>query len=312
MVVPDDYRKLPFATYDIVVYFGAGLVSLPIAYSLIVFPWAEYLPPVILPLEDGFARDAFLTLAILVSGYLLGHIVAFLSSYFVEKFVHRTYGFPSDLFLDQCAQDSLVVTPKVSVRSLCRSVPMTVMALFHLPLLPFYLATNRFTKLWYYEPKLPLNFKATIEERLGQICPGITVEKSSRWAKIIEHYVANNCPMGYARLYNYLVIFGLMRSLAFVLIGLTWWYLLGAFFDAPDTSGFLGFFGFHAPKNLFVFLMGYVVLGLAAALTMMSFAKFYRRFFEEGILAFVLQLAPNPKELRKELPRNYSDSLLNP
>jgi hypothetical protein len=84
-------------------------------------------------------------------------------------------------------------------------------------------------------------------------------------------------------MYNYLVIYGALRSLALLILVYLWYILLSDLWLKAHST-----FKFDL-KTTIVFNLGSVIYVLAV----MAFAKFNRRYFEETILAFLLG-APEP------------------
>jgi len=285
----EEVKKLPFGNYDLTVYFGMGILALPLCYTIFVAPFGFYFPKFPVPFKSEFTNSAVSVIAVLFAGYALGHIIAFLASYFVEKFLHRNYGFPSDLYIEQCNNQLLKISRPMNGFPIFSSPISVIINGFHLPLLPIYLVVHNFTKLGYYSPKLPLEFRDVVIEKFVQLRLNIAVEENTRWSKIVEHYVANNCPNGYARMYNYLVISGVMRSVAFLSILYCWFYLAHGIISTQfDQAGYLASIHFKNIESPFYFFVGYILVSSFASLSMMTFAKFNRRFFEEGVQSFLL------------------------
>lgn len=84
-------------------------------------------------------------------------------------------------------------------------------------------------------------------------------------------------------MYNYLVIYGALRALALLVLSYLWYMLI-----ADICSKSRGYFDLDL-KATIVFNIGPFVY----VLSVIAFAKFNRRYFEETILAFLLG-APEP------------------
>jgi hypothetical protein len=87
-----DLIKPPFANYDVVVYFGCALFSLPIIDHYILKPTGFRFPTYQLDIGIKFADTAVSTLSLLFSVYLLGHIISYASSLLTEKFIETFFG----------------------------------------------------------------------------------------------------------------------------------------------------------------------------------------------------------------------------
>ena len=93
-----DLVKPPFANYDIVVYFGCGLFSLPFIMhyigSLRVSPTSFNFG-----IEPAIVSTVVTTLTVLFSVYILGHIIAYVGSQFIEKVMDSFLGKASTIVL---------------------------------------------------------------------------------------------------------------------------------------------------------------------------------------------------------------------
>jgi len=80
-----DIIKPPFANYDVVVYFGCALFSLPLIDHYVFKPTGFRFPTYQLNIGIPLADNAVSTLSLLFSVYLLGHIISYASSLLTEK-----------------------------------------------------------------------------------------------------------------------------------------------------------------------------------------------------------------------------------
>jgi hypothetical protein len=298
----EDVRRLPFANYDILVYLGVGILALPLARELLIVPLGLTLPVVTTPTDSAFVRAAFETLYLLFTGYALGHVIAYVSSYFVERFIHEWLRYPSDVWLSLGNRraatrfsifNSNINTTEVSLASL-------LTGLFHLPLWPIYALVHASDSFGFYTPKLDAAFLPSVRAKVAKLGIPTPVTHRSNWAKSLEHYVANNSALGYARLYNYLVIFGVLRSLAFILILLSWVKLLAMYVGVNRAANGTVSGVVFRPASAEDWI-GYAVISAFAALTVMAFGKFNRRFFEECVYAFVMTRDEIPKASARKL-----------
>lgn len=285
----EDVKRLPFATYDILVYLGVGILALPFARDFIVAPLGLALPGLNIKSDSEFVKAAFQTLYLLFVGYAVGHGIAYVSSYFVERFIHEWLRYPSDVWLSLSNRRgvSRFSIFNSNINSTRPHVAPLMTGLFHLPLWPIYAVIHASDSFGFYTPKLDASFLPLLREKVLALGIPTPVTHRSRWPKSLEHYVSNNSPVGYSRLYNYLVIFGLLRSLAFLLVLLTWIQLIGMFAHPSFSSDhrLTGWcFGDPAPSDW----MSYGAMALFASLTVMAFGKFNRRFFEECVYAFIM------------------------
>lgn len=80
-------------------------------------------------------------------------------------------------------------------------------------------------------------------------------------------------------MYNYLVIYGALRLLAFILLCCAWWVML--------TNTWIAVSAEHAVVS-WIKVVAYVIISLLYVLSAMAFAKFNRRYFEESIYSILL------------------------
>ena len=120
---------------------------------------------------------------------------------------------------------------------------------------------------------------ADVKVAFKKVSITIPVAEGTRWEKLLEHYVANNCPLAYQRMYNYLVIYGALRLLAFILALAAWVIVIKSALVLFEPAAW------EFSMRRFILYGGASAAGYMAIL---AFAKFNRRFFEECVLALLL------------------------
>ncbi|AUX68713.1 hypothetical protein CHX26_03580 [Porphyrobacter sp. HT-58-2] len=290
------YKSLPFATYDLAVYLPGGAILLVLAqYSLETILGSPALAQV-----NHFGSDLVNTVILAIlwisASYLAGHLGAYLSSIFIEKFVHTALSYPSNVWIKKeeytaagisCDQfTKSFLTQKISEAWNKHRSRLTSIALFVF-LFPIWLPLSFF--IWlkpvsFYDPKLPEGLLPDVRSEFSKISRTVKVEEGTRWEKMVEHHVANNCPLAYQRMYNYLVIYGALRLLSFIMIIAGWVIIVKSVVAFFSVDGWVLSYRRSAL---------YFAASIGAYFAMLAFAKFNRRFFEECILA--LLLADNPR-----------------
>lgn len=280
-----NYRTLPFATYDLAVYLPGGAVLLLVAHNLFAtVVGGQLMPGQTFPAETTINSATQIVLWLSAS-YLVGHLGAFLSTYTVERFIHNALGFPSDVWLEKeertqsgvGRREALKSIFQENIRSFRWSWSAGLSFLFQFPLWIFYIIFAAVLPIGFYIPKLPDGLLPDVRKVFDQIGSSIELKKETRWEKIIEHYVSNHYPPAYSRMYNYLVIYGALRLLSFILLLSCWLIIIKS--GIALCSG-----------NWEWSMRRSVLLGACATssfLSMMAFAKFNRRYFEETILALL-------------------------
>tara|TARA_R110002073_G_scaffold133476_1_gene280884 strand:+ start:497 stop:1393 length:897 start_codon:yes stop_codon:yes gene_type:complete len=290
-----DLIKPPFANYDVVVYFGCGLFSLPLINHYVVEPSGFRFPKFEFEIGTSFANQAVSTLSLLFAVYLLGHMIAFASSLLTEKSIESFFGKASSaILISTMAQerDHLeLVTAFIFKKSkegfrkpnkklaICRFIIL-------LPVIPLYLLIIWVGGFSYYKSRI--SYFSISRLRRKAVEKGIcTVTLNGPWYKEIEHYVMNRYPIAVSRMYNYLVISGIFRSLSIIFLSCIWmeiYYLLHFSLSGHYHINVLAsdlVFGYERFASI---LALFVVYGFSVS----SYMKFQRRYAEEAIFAFLM------------------------
>jgi hypothetical protein len=181
------------------------------------------LPNFEVPLGGRFLSEAVSVLATLFIIYVIGHILAYTASQFIEKAADRVFGKVSSAIFVSC--NATPATRNTLIRALIYQrfkatreekalIPSLVRFSAHLPASPVYPMIFFLGFFGYYDTRVPkgtLHFAS--KKLLG--CPEIEerIGLQTKWYKPIEYYVINRCPDAVPRMYNYLVISGLFRTL---------------------------------------------------------------------------------------------------
>ncbi|MFM5893135.1 MAG: hypothetical protein ACKOQM_01720 [Novosphingobium sp.] len=281
----DEFKRLPFATYDIAVYLLGGAVTLVLSLSAL-HVWVPNSSTLIPLYFDGD------TVGVVVKGvfwlgasYLTGHIVAFISTYVVERFVHNTLGYPSQIWLElerakgakDADQGAMRPIWKKRLHEVQFNIVFVMTLICQLPMFPLLLIFYWIRPFGFYTPKIPVGLLAAVRDKFASLEIDLSIKDGSRWEKVVEHHVANKCPSAYSRMYNYLIIYGVLRMMCVIILGVAWLWLGTNVYNAVT-------FGLHFS---FIGLLQYVVIFYAYGFSLMAFAKFNRRYFEESILGFL-------------------------
>jgi hypothetical protein len=159
------------------------------------------------------------------------------------------------------------------------SFSSAISLLFLLPALPFFVLFLWFKPVGFYVPKLPERILPDVRRAFRNTNSSVSVDIGTRWEKLVEHWVANNCPAAYQRMYNYLVIYGALRLLSFVMLLAAWVILLKSGLALVSDAGWT--FSLRRATLL-------AAAAFAGYMAMLAFAKFNRRYFEESVLALLL------------------------
>ncbi|UVI40250.1 hypothetical protein [Qipengyuania spongiae] len=283
----------PFANYDLVVYFGGGLFALPFLYRYLIHPLGIPMPTFVINQSPQITLEVVRGLTILVAVYILGHLLAFLSSQLIEKSVDRFLGKMSTAIIismkttkarrNEDLKDMFGRRVKRIKRDNSRFTA-SVRALFHLPNIIHYIFVYRIGIFGYLDTRIPPEAFEMAKKRYSrEVVLGSSVRSDTRWYKSLEYFVINRIPSAVPRMYNYLVMAGLFRSLSFIFLFSSWFvivysvafWLFGTWPLGLTENGIgpgAGFLEWMSLSSLSVF-------------SLVAYIKFQRRYAEEAIMA---------------------------
>jgi hypothetical protein len=288
-----DLIKPPFANYDVVVYFGCGLFVLPIAKH---YGWLN--PAVLGSFDFGLPSEivnvVVTVLAVLFSVYIIGHIIAYVASISIEKAVDFFFGKTSTVILASAEKGDQNSTFRTKLKegakeAFTRSTWASglVRAAAHVPAYPGYVLVYVMGIFGYYRSRVPKKVIELARDKFTTVGLSKTdIAETERWFKPLEAVVMNNHPTATARMYNYLVISGLFRSLCLVFLVCLWFeliYLVSYALGDTPPDGLL-MFGLTGAKGQ---ALSYLALLTIYVFCLFSYLKFKRRYVEEAIFAFV-------------------------
>jgi hypothetical protein len=296
-------RKLPFANYDVVVYFGVGICCLPFLYRYVLSTGTAKLPPVFAGYDDPLINNVVSIVCLIFGIYIIGHGLAILASLFIEQFLYRTIGPPSHVIvknalpsLDGDRNFRNIICDRIK-RSYFNDFHFAdlVRIIFHAPVIPLYMVMYFIGFYGYYQSKLSGYIVLRVQDRLVEFYdyPHAIID-GEKWFKVVEYACANDHSAAMGKMYNYLTIYGLFRSLSFLILACLWM----EYFFYFDRGG-IGYLD-RAGHGSFLFRMS-VIYG-AYVVSFIGFAKFTRRYSEEAIQAFSLSSVFAPPESNTTKP----------
>jgi hypothetical protein len=295
--------KAPFANYDLVVYFGGGLFATLIFWKYIALPLHIFdFSTVASGAPHWWVQDVVDLLVLAVCAYVLGHLVSYQSSYFIEGFIERTLGkfsnivelttiTPSDRSktlkkkILANTKKELFLSVKIPSATNRILVPRIFPTIVHLPVLPWYCIVLICNFFEFADTRLPARMVTHLKRKIIRCFPEMGDENGRQWFRWVEYHTAYNKPVAAASMYNYLVISGFMRSLAYLFLIAIWLELahlgirlrLGYTMVSHGHGGVLGW------------ALYFFVLYTAYITTVTSYCKFFRRYVEEAIMGFLLE-----------------------
>ena len=294
-------NKNPFSIYDFMGYLFPGMMC----YIIIAYCFRMGLDMAEITNMDNLRNlvkesqmefNLEKSVVIIVIGYILGHIVSYLSSVTIELFSQKVFGYPSEYLLKRGRCKNWWEMLRAFFASEAHSsnrfwtwvktVLRFVMKVF-IALLLFPISFSTFTFAYFFDINgwivRPLDdyLKNTLKvkefrlaNRLGINHPDVNQECD--YHRIVMHYVYLNIPNSQRKTDNYIALYGFLRSISFV---------FSATFFAFGTYA-LTTIDVSAPfdKDLMVVLSLFFTLSYICFL---GFVKFYRRFTLENYMAML-------------------------
>lgn len=290
--------KNPFSIYDFMGYLFPGVVVLVLylAFSQIGFDVTR-LKDISLAsnpeLSGNFDLEKSFLLIVLC--YILGHIVAYLSSITVEFAANKIFGYPSKYLLDEKRLDwgtmflNYFMTDGTSSSTFFKVVKLVMKFLLKLIvlLLLFPIMFSIFTIGYFFDingfmsRSLDPYLRDTIIEKEYLLAKKLDIKhpdvnEECDYHRIILHYVYLNIASSQRKTDNYIALYGFLRSIC-LLSSMTFLLVLILSLKTID---------FSAPVD-------YRIVGVlcflyfVAYLTFLGFMKFYRRYTLENFMALL-------------------------
>ena len=292
-------EKNPFSIHDFLGYVLPGGVALLIAYMVFKNPQNNYMTSqdfidavknTISGLKIKDVSTLQLSVAVIIISYIVGHLVAYLSSITVERMAIWHYNYPSVFLLsdkpkprfksdikDQwenkkrfAAGGNFVLRLAVSIFLL----PSTICIL----LVRWLRMDSYFIKPLdkYLQSSIDLKFKMLVK-KLG--ISEIEISRDYDTHRIVYHYMYENFPGHRAKMDNYVALYGVLRSLTLIsnLFILYIWKRQLCYLWSNFTCDSL--WSYPLMKIGFMVLIQFLFF--------MAFMKFYRRFTLESFMCMV-------------------------
>lgn len=294
-------RQNPFSIFDFLGYVFPGALALVIIAFFQQLPQLTSLSKVF---EDGVVfikgQNSSGTLGVLeetvimtIISYVIGHIVAYLSSITVEKYSNWLFGYPSQFLLKKLprwyywrinrnsrAQDSFKWP--VGFAEWTGMIWRVLIGLFLLPITVCSILLGKFlnAKSFFVKP-LDSTLKNAIENNVENLKKslGITFSEGDDIHRIIYHYEYEHQPAHTNKMDNYVALYGFLRSMAFISNCASLWILFK--YLIPSLKYFHNGIDWHYVLILIIsFGLTYIFF--------MAFMKFYRRFTLESFMCLVI------------------------
>lgn len=292
-------KQNPFSLYDFLGYVFPGALSIIL---ICFFHQLDEVHSINNLFEDGMkflelhATKGSLeivedTIILTIISYVIGHIIAYLSSVTVEQYSQWLFGFPSFFLLNK-AKDWLYWRigenrteddfkfPK-QWQGWFELMVRGAIGLFLFPVTICYLLIGKLMNMKYYFVK-PLDKTLTdaiyvSTHKLAKSL-GITIHPGDDFHRVIYHYEYELQEHHAPKMDNYVALYGFLRALTFIMTCVSVWILWR--YVLPTLN-----FNAHMDWPLVRLFMVSIVL---TCICFMGFMKFYRRFTLECFMCLVI------------------------
>ena len=290
-------NKNPFSFYDFLGYLFPGIIALMLTLFVVSLHQEDA------TITEYFSIKRFVgvffkgdglkwwesTILLIVPAYVVGHIVAYLSSVIVEYFANNLFGYPSYYLLHKDKLGFKAFTLKYwKFRNWGSFLWRLAIAIILLPvylnvgLLGFFLKIVDFIirPLDEYVRNSVQRKLLHLSDTLNLAIPD--VNSKADYHRIVMHYVYLNIPNCQRKADNYVAIYGFLRAMTLIAC---------AFFDYLLLQQ-LGTINIQADFDMNAM---FIMLALFAVCNVlfMGFVKYYRRFTLENYMALLTEKVDN-------------------
>ena len=292
-------NKNPFSIYDFLGYLFPGLIFLVIIFFISqtksapiddYFDFSKYK----VLLKSGKEYDWWeSTVFIIVSSYVVGHIVAYLSSSIVEYFPNHLFGYPSHYLLHEEENNYSAVFSRYFSSPTCGNVIWRILVMLILLPVTFVILVLgiKLSLINFIVRPLDDYVRNSILCKLNKLSDTLSLQQpdvnsNADYHRIVMHYVYLNITNSQRKVDNYVAMYGFLRAITLIVcIFIDYMlvdqvlYSIGVLKENGVEHSFINWNG------IWIFI-GMVVV---ANLLYMAFVKFYRRFTLENYMALLTE-----------------------
>jgi hypothetical protein len=162
---------------------------------------------------------------------------------------------------------------------------LPILFLAHAPVLPWYLFVASLGLFNFVDTRLPARMLEKMKEKIETDFSSLGYQPGGQWFRWVEYFTAYNRSVAASSMYNYLVIFGFMRSLSYIFLICIWLEIFHVAFDGYLPGEAVS----HGPGGVLGVSLYFLVLYVAYVTTVTSYCKFFRRYIEEAAMGFLLE-----------------------
>lgn len=292
--------KNPFSIYDFLGYLFPGLLMTSLC--LYLYKDSQTLEGLLqmdflksIAEGKGFKFSLETSILYVIVSYVMGHVVSYLSSVFIENFTNKVYGYPSHYLLNGdnykykdlwiryfgtsvSSSNKYMKIVKIVLKVLLKVIMVIVMLPVTLSVytIGYLLDINHFITRSLEDDKL---IKMIID-KYSALCDYLKIEKANDNAdfhRLIMHYVYINVQNCQPKVGNYIALYGFLRCMSFLACLLFMSLLYKAILSISPSSEFDG-------EMILLMLTIYIL----AYILFLGFVKFYRRNTLEDFMTLVV------------------------
>ena len=291
-----------FSAYDFLGYLLPGLVLI----ALMDCSWLYHFKKAVLSWEFVVARYSKLSwenaIPLALFGYFFGHAVSFVSGMVVEEHARLMHGSPASFIVREakpryfhCEKwgkgHRIATFTIVLMRGIVMlfMLPLTWIELLFTRLVPvsrrFNFEITRLLKRCLVVAEDRLLMQMGVKTESGKP-PGRSKDEL-HWGlgfeRLALHYALEKAPAHLFTLRNYVVLYGFLRAMTFILLVVVWMIAVHLFVQLEIRSGVL------------VLIIGGVIISPSYG----GFLKFWTRYHKEALMAFLASMAISAEQNHK-------------
>ncbi len=314
-------RQNPFSLYDFLGYVFPGALTLVLIYFFAELPQLESISQIYKELGEFLKAKRTAgtfdlleeTVILTILAYVIGHIVAYLSSVTVEKFAIWAYGYPSEFLLGQLSvwhywrigknrpdnprNEFLPNNRKEALDLLWRI--LIAIFLFPISICSIILGKLLCMKSFFVKP-LDRTLRETIQKNIEKLANSleITIHDGDDFHRVIYHYEYEHQSSHVQKLDNYVALYGFLRAMTFIASCTTLWITIKYLW--PN-------FSINAEIDWHLVII-FLLCILTTYTFFMAFMKFYRRFTLESFMCLVIDTSFKVMEMAPYSYTSFSPS----
>ncbi len=243
-------------------------------------------------LKNSFSLES--SFLIIVPSYIIGHVISYISSVFVEDFSNKVYGYPSKYLLEEDryvykdlwkryfrteakSENKYMRRIKILLRFFLKIVVFLLLTPISMPVYTFgyLLDINHFITR-----PLDARMKRIIKDKILSLYRHLQIkggEDVEDFHRIVMHYANINVSNSHSKVNNYIALYGFLRCMSF---------LSCLFFDVVLYK-ILWSIDVSAPIDWLAIVMMIIAFTIAYVF-FLAFIKFYRRTTLEDFMTLVV------------------------